>query len=231
VTLGPGVHADRLARPPRVRAVLFDMDGVLFEGHNFWLDLHKAYGTDVAGLELAEQYLRSNYEALAARVGEELWRGKPAATYEELVAARQYQPDVEEVFTFLHRHQVRTAIVSSGPDLLAARARADLGLDVVRANGLQVENGLLTGRVTLRVSDTEKDRVGREVLEELDVTPAQAAAVGDSESDAPIATLVALAVAYDSKSEALNNVATYRLRHGELGRLSDILANASPAGA
>ena len=55
--------------------VIFDMDGVLFEGHNFWLELHKKYGTEKLGLELANKYFTSDYDALAIQVARDLWRG------------------------------------------------------------------------------------------------------------------------------------------------------------
>ena len=48
-----------------IELVIFDMDGVIFEGRNFWLDLHRRYSTEVEALELAERYLKSDYETLA----------------------------------------------------------------------------------------------------------------------------------------------------------------------
>jgi len=76
----------------KIQLVLFDMDGVLFEGDNFWLELHERYGTQVRGLSLAEKYLKSDYKVLAQHVLGDLWKGKPASAYWQLVNTRSYQP-------------------------------------------------------------------------------------------------------------------------------------------
>jgi HAD superfamily phosphoserine phosphatase-like hydrolase len=209
---------------PACEAVLFDMDGVLFEGHNFWLDLHRAYGTETEGVEAADRLLAVDYDALALRVVGELWRGRPAATYHRLVAERRYQPGVEELFGFLHAEGMRTAIVSSGPALLAARAQRELGIDVVRANALAEHDGMLTGAASIAVPDADKAPVGLEVIARWGLDPAAVAMVGDGGSDAALAELVGLPVAYDTTSERLLAVADVVLQHGELGRLREHLA-------
>lgn len=209
---------------PAVRAVIFDMDGVLFEGRNFWLDLHRRYGGDVStALELVDRYLATDYDTLAGKVAGELWCGNAAEPYETLVQERQYQPGVHETFAFLREHGIRTAIVSSGPDLLARRAQRDLSIDVVRANGIEIRDGRLTGGATVQVHDGKKDEVGREVMQELGVDPAETAAIGDSDSDVPLAKIVGLPIAYDATSKQLDEVARVRLQHGELPRLREII--------
>lgn len=211
------------AEPP-IRAVIFDMDGVIFEGRNFWLDLHRRYGGDVGEARaLLDRYLTSDYGTLAEVIVGRLWKGKPAAPYLDLVEGRRYQPGVQETFERVHELGLATGLISSGPDLLARRAQRDLGIDTIRANGIEIVDGVLTGRATVRVPDGEKDRVGREVMAELDVAAAETAAVGDSSSDVPFAEQVALPIAYDSSSDRLDLLARHRLAHGELPRLPQVL--------
>lgn len=207
----------------QVSAVIFDMDGVLFEGRNFWLDLHKRYGTAKAGVAAADQYMLEDYELLASKVVGQLWLGKPAAVYEDLVRARKYQPGVSEVFRFLRRKRIMTAIVSSGPEPLALRAKHDLGIDIVRANALEVVDGVLTGRSTINVPEAEKAAVGLQVISLLGIDPGKVASVGDSASDVPLAQLVALPIAYDASSDQLVRAAAHTLRHGELNQLPALL--------
>ncbi|MBI4450914.1 hypothetical protein HY642_02985 [Candidatus Woesearchaeota archaeon] len=38
------------------KLVVFDMDGVLFQHHNFWIELHKALGTWEEGKLLTQKY-------------------------------------------------------------------------------------------------------------------------------------------------------------------------------
>jgi hypothetical protein len=47
-----------------IRAALFDMEGVVFERRNFWLDLHRAFGTEEEGVRLAKKHLDSDCNEL-----------------------------------------------------------------------------------------------------------------------------------------------------------------------
>lgn len=207
-----------------MRAVIFDMDGVLFEGSNFWLDLHRRFGGDVEqALLLLDRYVESDYDTLAEKIVGEQWRGKPAAPYFELVAERQYQSGARETLVSLRERGIRTAIVTAGPDLLAERAQEELGIDLVRANGVEIRDGRLTGRSKVMVRDSEKGVVGLEVLRELGVEPAEAAAVGDGDADAHLARLVGTSIAYDSSSQRLRDATQHCLEHGELRRVLELI--------
>jgi len=203
--------------------VIFDMDGVIFEGTNFWLELHERYGTERQGLKLARKYMNSNYKLLARHVVGGLWKGKPAWVYRTMVDKRVYQPGVREVFEFLHRNRIRSAIVSSGPHELASRAQQELGIEEVWANRLGVENDVISGQVETMVPDGEKDRIGLKVMAKMGVDPSRVAFVGDSESDVGLAKKVALPIAYNSESKMLNRLCKYKLKYGELTKLIDIL--------
>jgi phosphoserine phosphatase len=223
----PQVMLRQAESPPTlasVRAVIFDMDGVLFEGRNFWLDLHRCFGGDAGEAQrLLDRYVESDYDTLAEKIVGELWRGKPADPYFELVARRKYQPGAKETVASLRSKGIRTAIVTAGPDLLAERAQKDLGIDLVRANGVAILHGHLTGESKIAVRDSEKGAVGLEVLGELGVGPDAAASVGDGDADAYLARLVGTSIAYDTSSERLLGAAQHCLRYGELQRVVEIL--------
>jgi phosphoserine phosphatase len=199
------------------------MDGVIFEGKNFWLDLHKAYGTVKEGLELADRHLASDYELLARTVAEKLWKDKPVSVYQKMIDERAYQPGVEDVFEYLHRSRIQTAIVSSGPYHLAVRAQKQFGIDEVWANRLLIKDGKFQGRVELMVSDTAKESIGEEIMKSRGVTAGDTAFVGDSDSDVALASLVGLPVAYDSTSERLTRLCQHVLKYGELSRLKEFV--------
>ncbi|UCC73644.1 MAG: HAD family phosphatase [Gemmatimonadota bacterium] len=209
--------------------VIFDMDGVLFQGDNFWLDLHREYGTDEEGVKLANSYLNSDYVMLAELVIERLWKGRPASVFERLVESRRYNPGVQEVFEFLHRRGLRSAIVSTGPYQLAERAQSELGIDEIRGNRLIIESGMIS-QVEIMVRETHKAEVGRRIMSSQAVDPARTAFVGDSYGDVALAELVGLPVAYNSKSAELNDVCKYTLRNGEFAMLIGILENEMRSG-
>jgi phosphoserine phosphatase len=219
-----GATNGRDTRATPIDLAIFDMDGVLFHGRSFWVDLHHEYGTKVAGERLTDAYLH-DYPKLARFVAGRLWKGRSAIVYRALVESRAYQPGVSEVFKYLTSKGVRTAILTSGPDLLASRAQAELGVDAYRANGLGVDTrtDTLTGAATIRVPDAEKARVARELIAECRTTPGRTAFVGDSAPDAPVARLVGLSIAYDPQSEDLAREADYVVPFGELTRVIDIL--------
>lgn len=206
-----------------IKLIIFDMDGVIFEGRNFWLDLHRRYSTVADALDLAERYLKQDYETLGRITTEVLWKGKSATPFLDLIRQRTYQRGVAELIEGLRQRGVMTAIVSSGPRQLAARAQEDLGIDEIRANELQIVDGRIGGLVNISVPDSEKGRVSLEVMRCLAVTPDESAAVGDSESDVGVAQVVGLPVAYDSDSAELDNIARVHLRKGELLKLRDIV--------
>lgn len=54
------------------KLICFDMDGVIFEGVNFWLELHKKFGTFEEGKILTEKYLYSDYNKLVEEVVEDM---------------------------------------------------------------------------------------------------------------------------------------------------------------
>jgi phosphoserine phosphatase len=213
----------------KIGLVIFDMDGVVFEGDNFWLELHRRFGTEKEGLELAGKYLLSDYDNLAALVAGGLWRGKPASVYESMVSGRVYQPGVEKVFGHLRANDIRTAILSSGPYHLAVRAQRDLGIDLVWANRLSMAGGRLTGEVEVMVRDHDKRGAGLRIIEHFGTTPEATAFVGDSDADAGLAEIVGLPVAYNSRSERLRGVCRHVLEYGELARLIDILQSPDAA--
>ncbi len=210
----------------RIQLVIFDMDGVIFEGDNFWLELHRRYGTEREGLELASKYLVSDYTNLANLVAGRLWKGKPASVYNLMVKRRLYQPGVRKVFGYLKRHNIHSAILSSGPYHLALRAQKDLGIDAVWANRLSINNDAITGEVEVMVRDYDKKDVGLGIIRQFNAEPSRTVFVGDSDADAALAEVVGLPVAYDCKSERLRKACKYALNYGELERLTDIIGNA-----
>jgi phosphoserine phosphatase len=207
----------------KTKLIILDMDGVLFEGDNFWLDLHRQYGTEKEGLKLAEEFMDSNYTQLGRIVVRRLWKGKPASTFERLIKERSYQPRVRSVFEFLHHNKIRSAIVSSGPYQLAERAQRELGIDIIRANRLEIQNGVISDIVDIMVREGDKGRIGLELISSLGATPSQTAFVGDSDGDVGLAEVVGLPIAYNSKSARLNKLCQHALPYGEFEKIVPIL--------
>jgi phosphoserine phosphatase len=210
-----------------IKLVLFDMDGVIFEGSNFWLELHRHYGTERQGVEFANQFLQSDYSELVRLVAGTLWKGRPAQIMLEMVVERKYQPGIGDLIDFLKQNAIHTAIISSGPYHLAERAQRELGIDVIKANRLRIMNNKIQGEVDVMVPDAEKRRVGQEVMSMLGITPEESAYIGDTDSDVELARSVGLSIAYNTSSQKLLEVCDYVLYPGELDRVAGIIQSAN----
>ena len=72
------------------KLIAFDMDGVIFKDINFWIELHKKFGTLDQGTELTKKYLHMDYDRLVEEVVVKLWKGKDTRPYYDLVKSIEY---------------------------------------------------------------------------------------------------------------------------------------------
>lgn len=133
-----------------IKLICFDMDGMIFEHFNFWLELHKAYGTEEEGKILTETYLYTNYGKLVKEVIGRLWKDKPANVFYKLIKEQNYMPGVVETIRALNNKGYKIAILSSGPRKLGERAKDELGIDFVYANSLDIKDGKVTGSTDMK---------------------------------------------------------------------------------
>jgi len=204
--------------------VLFDMDGVVFEGRNFWLDLHRLMGTEKQAWQLWSGLARRDYRRLSELTAGSVWRGRSSAPMLELVRARRPVAGIAEVFAFLAARGIRSAIVSSGPYQLAARAQSLFGVDAIRANRLEIgPDGVFTGKVEVQVDDSDKGAAARELMQRFGADRDTTAAIVDSASDIPIAELVSLSIAYSAAEPALRDKCTLSLPEGEMAKAIEYL--------
>ena len=145
------------------------MDGVIFEHHNFWMELHKAFGTLEEGIELTKKYVKTDYDRLVQEVIGRLWKDKPAKLYFDLIASHKYVDGAKETFDGLKRLGHATMLITSGPYDLALRAKNELGIDYIFANRLPIENGRVIGTSEMGYWKIRDDRKV-EPLEEIRTT-------------------------------------------------------------
>jgi len=98
-----------------------------------------------------------------------------------------------------------------------------LGIDYTRSNVLQIENGVLTGRMVDQpwgdiCDGAEKRKMLLETCALLGIAPKQAIAVGDGANDLPMMREAGLSVAFHAKS-AVRELAHVSIESGGLDRL------------
>jgi phosphoserine phosphatase len=207
-----------------VKLVLFDMDGVIFDGKNFWLEFHGAMGTEKQAWQLWKGLGKSAYHKLSRLTANNLWRGKSSKTFWEMIRARRPVPGVDRVFAYLHDNNIGSAIISSGPYQLAERARELFYVTEIRANKLYIDpDGEFTGEVDVQVDDNHKDIPAKQLMTKFGAVHNTTAMIGDTESDVAIAKLASLSIAYHSEDRTLLEACKYRLAQGEISKVVDLL--------
>ncbi|MBI4983298.1 HAD family phosphatase [Candidatus Woesearchaeota archaeon] len=192
------------------KLIAFDMDGVIFKNINFWIELHKRFGTLEEGLKLTERYLHSNYDKLVEEVVVKLWKGKDAQPYYNLVNSIEYLPGVKETFDHLKTRGYMTAIISASSIDVARRVQKDYGVDHIFANELVIRDGKVVGEFIwpIGAGKEKKARIIRDLCSDLGLSPKECIYVGDSDTDIEVFKEVGLSIAFNSASNKLKKVAT-----------------------
>jgi phosphoserine phosphatase len=208
-----------------VKLICFDMDGVIFEHKNFWMQLHKVFDTYEEGLELTNKYLRTDYKKLVEEVVGRLWKGKDATPYYNLIQSINYLPGVQDVFKEVKRHDWMTAIISSASIDLARRAQHDLGIDFVYANELVIVDNVTTGEMIdpIGAGQEKKAQIVRHLSEDLGISLKDIIFVGDGDIDIAACKIVGTSIAFNSHSNALKEIATHTVDDNDLRRILPIL--------
>ncbi|MFH1065854.1 MAG: HAD family phosphatase [Nanoarchaeota archaeon] len=206
----------------KYKLICFDMDGVIFENVNFWLELHKKFGTFEQGKKLTEKYLHKDYNKLVEEVVVRLWKGKDAKAYFELVNSLKYLQGVKETFEYAKKKGYITAIISGSSIEVARRVQHDFGVDHIFANELIIKNGKVSGEFLwpIGAGREKKADIIRNLCNDLGISTRECIYIGDSDTDTEAFKEVGLAIAFNSDSEELKKLATHVV---DSKNLSDVL--------
>ncbi len=193
------------------KLVIFDMDGVLFDFENFWIKLHEALGTLVEGKKLTKQYLDSDFNMLVDAVVVNLWAGKDAKQYYDLVESIEYLPGVKETFDFVHKKGYSSAIVSGSSIDVAKRVQKDHGAMHLFANELVIKDGKITKESYWPVAEgtKEKAEIITKLCKDLDISRLECIYIGDSKKDIEAFKIVGKSIAFNSTCPELKAIATH----------------------
>ncbi len=193
------------------KLICFDMDGVIFKARNFWMELHKAYGTFEEGKILTEKYLHSDYDTLVREVVQRLWRGMSEDLYLKEVSSYEYLPGVKETFDHIKNKGYLTAIISASSVDVANRVQQDFGVDFVFGNKLVFKDGRVTGEFEWPVGagNEAKAKIVRELCSEQSIDLKDVVYVGDSKNDVEAFREVGVSVAFNCDYAPLKEIATH----------------------
>jgi phosphoserine phosphatase len=138
-------------------------------------------------------------ESLTRRVA--LLEGLDAGALQKVYDERlKFSPGAEALISAAHAAGVKTLLVSGGFTFFTDRVRQRLNLDYSHANGLEVVDGRLTGKVVGGIVDAEeKKRTVERVCAELGIATQRAIVMGDGANDLKMMSVAGLSVAYRAK--------------------------------
>ncbi|MGQ7330722.1 phosphoserine phosphatase SerB [Streptococcus suis] len=160
-------------------------------------------------------------EALRERV--DLLAGLPETVLDRILGRIHFTPGAEELVAELHKRGYKVAVVSGGfhqtVNVLAER----LNLDYVKANTLEIVNGVLTGRVTGDIVTKDiKETMLRTWAAENGLDMQDTIAVGDGANDLPMIQAAGIGIAFCAKP-IVQEQAPYQINEKNLYQVIEIL--------
>jgi phosphoserine phosphatase len=210
------------------KLIAFDMDSTLINIECVD-EIADAAGRKAEVAAITEAAMRGEIvdykDSLRRRVA--LLKGVTVAHMEEVYTRRlQLNPGAETLVAACKKAGLKVLLVSGGFTFFTDRIRDRLGLDFARSNVLELDNGVLTGRMVDQpwgdiCDGAEKRRTVLELASLLGIQNSQVIAVGDGANDLPMMGVAGLSVAYHAKP-AVREKAMVAINEGGLDRLLEV---------
>ena len=140
-------------------------------------------------------------DSLRARVA--LLEGLPESALDIVRSRITLTPGARTLCRTLNNLGYRVCLVSGGFIEVVGQLASDLGIDNVRANTLEVKDGLLTGRVVGEIIDRAgKRRALESFAAEYGIPMRRTIAIGDGANDVDMLKAAGLGVAFNGKAAA-----------------------------
>ena len=161
----------------------FDMDGTVLEHNSSWVAIHKHFGTEHIGAASLRLYTEGKigYREFMRRDISSWPKEVTRDEITEILSGYKLRREAPAVFEELRTRGIRTALVTSGIDILAEEVAKKLRIDHWLANGLRFDKkGILMPKGVGRVDPTRKDLAYGKLLSKLGIPGKKTIAVGDT---------------------------------------------------
>ncbi len=189
---------DRFEKPKRV--VIFDCDSTIIR-EEVIDELAKVAGVSERVKEMTDRAMQGELDfeqALKKRVS--LLKGVTAEQLELLSGAINLTAGAEELISTLHFMGYKVGVISGGFTFFTDYLKRKLNLDYVFANELDIEDGVVTGRIKGEIIDAnKKGEIIKRIANSENITVDQVVAVGDGANDRFMLQNSGLAIAFNPK--------------------------------
>ena len=204
------------------KLAVFDLDGTLTRERSIWEYIHKRLGKWYGYAEIYQHQFRAGeitYEEFCERDAL-VWKGMRVAEMVEIAKTVPFHSGADDLIRYMKQKGLTLSLVSSGLSVLSNWVHRRFGFDFSISNDLLHENGILTGKVKIRVHNDQKAEWVRSILKRFDLRPEESIAIGDSSGDLEMFRTTGYSIAFNSSSRELDRIATHRV---ESQNLTDII--------
>ena len=182
------------------KLVVMDVDSTLIQQEVIELLGAKANkGKEISAI--TESAMRGELDfaaSLQARVS--LLAGLPESVLTDVQSEITLTPGARTLVRTLHRLGHHVALVSGGFEPVIAPLMAELGIEHMRANNLEIVSGKLTGKLSGPIIDRAgKAQALREFAAEHSIALEQTIAIGDGANDLDMIAIAGLGIAFNAK--------------------------------
>ena len=182
------------------KLVVMDVDSTLIQQEVIELLGAKA-GVQSEIAKITEAAMRGELDfesSLRARVA--LLKGLPVSVLDEVQSEISLTPGARTLVRTLKKLGHHIALVSGGFEPVIAPLAAELGIDHIRANNLEIADGKLTGELTGAIIDRAgKASALRDFAAEHNVDLEQTIAIGDGANDLDMIAIAGMGIAFNAK--------------------------------
>ena len=174
--------------------------------------------------DITERAMRGELDfrqALEERVA--TLEGLPESIFDKVYARIHFNKNAKELVAELHARGYKVGLVSGGFHETVDRLAAEAGIDYVKANHLEVVDGVLTGKTYGDIVTKEiKVQKLRDWAVENELVLSQTIAMGDGANDLPMIHEAGIGIAFCAKP-IVRQHAPYQINEPDLYKVIEIL--------
>ncbi len=207
------------------RCIVFDIDGTIVKPVSSWRYIHEKLGNwDVLAHRYQDMFLagKISYEKFCS-LDAQHWKGMSESSISDFFKKVPYSKNAKKTLLKLKKMGFRMIALSTGLQYIPDRINDEIGFDIIISNRLLSRNGILTGKVRINIYHGEKGKILRSILKKMKITPHQVICVGDSDGDIPMAKICGFSIAFNSKSQKLNEISDYVCSGDDFSEILEVI--------